>query len=351
MKVLVITSRMPFWAGGWGRYSNDLTNALSRLGVHVLGLDRLGLPGPLSWKKNYFLAFWYTLKLVANKEVRGADIIHCHVETYAPITMILSFVLRKPYCLTLHGSYAVKPFSMGPLISFIQEASYRKAKILIAVSNFTKERVLEFIPGLNIDVIPNGIEIQEPILDSVRRNILTVAPLKERKGLHYLTEALPEVFEKTDANWIIVGNDDDRVYVGKIFSRLEEYKDRCFHYKNISDEELHKLYRSSRLFIMTPATSRFDFEGFGLVYLEANSYGVPAIGSRNSGAEEAILDGKSGFLVDQGDSEQISNYAKEIFSDDKLFNNMSQTARDWAENHEIKMIATMYVQKYKNCFG
>ena len=41
-----------------------------------------------------------------------------------------------------------------------------------------------------------------------------------------------------------------------------------------------------------------DVEGFGIVYLEANHYGLPVIAGRSGGAGEAVEHGLNGLLVD-----------------------------------------------------
>ncbi len=66
-------------------------------------------------------------------------------------------------------------------------------------------------------------------------------------------------------------------------------------------------YRRCDLFILTPfELSNRDTEGFGMVYLEANVFEKPVIGSRCGGVPDAIIDGETGLLVDQKNSEQIA---------------------------------------------
>jgi len=68
--------------------------------------------------------------------------------------------------------------------------------------------------------------------------------------------------------------------------------------ENVSNQELIKLYYQSDLFLLTPIyVEGSKFEGFGLVYLEANACGKPVIGTYGCGAEDAIKDNYSGFLL------------------------------------------------------
>jgi phosphatidylinositol alpha-1,6-mannosyltransferase len=68
---------------------------------------------------------------------------------------------------------------------------------------------------------------------------------------------------------------------------------------NVSEDEKLDLLRGAMAFVHTPVTSQDGgFEGFGIVYLEASACGVPVVGTRDSGAEDAIDEGVTGLLVD-----------------------------------------------------
>jgi glycosyltransferase involved in cell wall biosynthesis len=60
-------------------------------------------------------------------------------------------------------------------------------------------------------------------------------------------------------------------------------------------------YESSDLFVMPTVGNTADREGFGMVYLEAASFGVPSIASDVPGVDEAVIDGETGLLVADGD--------------------------------------------------
>jgi phosphatidylinositol alpha-1,6-mannosyltransferase len=61
----------------------------------------------------------------------------------------------------------------------------------------------------------------------------------------------------------------------------------------VDESSLETIYRGSDLFVL-PSTG----EGFGLVYAEAMAHGLPCVGTRGCGAEDAIIDGVTGRLVD-----------------------------------------------------
>ena len=67
---------------------------------------------------------------------------------------------------------------------------------------------------------------------------------------------------------------------------------------NITEEEKVDLLQGATAFLHTPVVAADGgFEGFGIVYLEAAASGVPSIATLGSGAEDAVIDGRTGFLV------------------------------------------------------
>ena len=152
--------------------------------------------------------------------------------------------------------------------------------------------------------------------------------LKSRKDYHVSIPAVAKVKEKyPDVKYYIVGDCSNKNY----FNQLEELAKRynieknIFFEENINEKELIELYGQADIFLLTPVNVNNHFEGFGLVYLEANACGLPVIGSFNCGAEDIIKDNYNGLLVPQSD---IENTAKAIL---KLLDNPN-FARELGEN-------------------
>ena len=86
-------------------------------------------------------------------------------------------------------------------------------------------------------------------------------------------------------------------------------------YVQLSDDELIDLYSKAMCNVLTSINAGEHFEGFGLIHLEANACGIPSLGSRNSGNESAILDGKTGYLCEQKNVNDIKEKMELIISD------------------------------------
>ena len=84
-----------------------------------------------------------------------------------------------------------------------------------------------------------------------------------------------------------------------------------------------------------------DFEGFGIAILEAAYLGVPAIGSKGTGIEDAIFHGKSGLLVDPHRQEEVADAVKHILENSARF---KEECRLHARTYSWEIVTTHYVE-------
>ncbi len=353
---------------GWGRYSLDLVLSLQGLGHQVLVIcnhqnnsfpqikQKELLFNPLNYRLNYLLFWLIALKIYFFTYRSEFTVIHCLVEIYAPIAWFFSVLKRKPMFVTLHGSFGLKPlfyYWPGKLQRFIYRNKRTK---IVCISNYTKFRLIKklgFSP--KIQIIPNGVNLskignRQPLLN-VRQPItlLGVGALKQRKGFHLVVEALPKILGFfPEVRYWIVGNQRDKVYVEKLKERIQELGlvDHISFFENISDEKLNDLYCLASLFVLTPLSNEYNFEGFGLVYLEANSFGLPVVGMKDNGGEEAIVHGKTGLLSETGDIDSISESVIKILGDPNIYAMMSANALVWSQNHNWVAISKKYLDFY-----
>ena len=73
-------------------------------------------------------------------------------------------------------------------------------------------------------------------------------------------------------------------------------------------------------------------EGFGLVYLEAAWYGLPALAGREGGGAEAVLDGTTGLLCDGADQQAVAAAQARLLGDEALRRRLGEAAAHRARN-------------------
>ena len=110
----------------------------------------------------------------------------------------------------------------------------------------------------------------------------------------------------------------------------------------LSHQEMIKQLSDSTIFIMlSTETQTGDVEGFGIAILEANASGLPSIGSKGCGIEDAIKPEYSGILVEPDDSEAFKSAISTILNDRFTY---SENAKKWAQTHGWSDIIKDYIQ-------
>jgi len=220
--------------------------------------------------------------------------------------------VRRPYAVFLHGIEVWRPLTP------VERALLNDAALVVTTSRHTARQAREFNPELPpVAVCPLGVSEPQrmPYHAHVGRaaTILTVARLaaSERyKGHDQLIDALPAVCARVpEARLLFVGEGDD---VARLQARAFErgVGDRVVFTGFLSQAALKEAYRDAAVFAM-PSRG----EGFGLAYLEAMEAGLPCLGSIHDAAGEIIEDGATGYLVDQGNVDEITQRLVSLLAD------------------------------------
>jgi len=353
---------------GWGRYSISLIDQFIKKGIDCrilasvdaqdsnlfsVKIDKL-LP-PLFTKRT--IKIFYLLKNYwrIRKLIQESDIVHSLIEPYGLVAYLASG--NKPIIITLHGTYAVDALNRWYLKK-IYNRVYQKAKKIICISKFTQQVFLKKIQNNNILVINNGIDYKKFQSDQDKkrikqdsRKIVSVGALVFRKGYHISIPAVGEVKKKyPDLKYYIVGSQKNQSYFSKLQSLAKKHnlENNIIFLEGISDQKLLELYHQTDLFLLTPVNINGSFEGFGLVYLEANACGKPVIGTYDCGAQEAIIDNFNGLLVSQNDIEETSQAILKIFDKPDLALKLGQNGRQQAQKKDWQNIVNQYIQVYKS---
>ena len=74
-------------------------------------------------------------------------------------------------------------------------------------------------------------------------------------------------------------------------------------------------------------------EGFGFVYLEASSHGIPVIAHQTGGVQDAVIHKKTGLLIEPKNQDGLKDALISLLSDKKLREELGKQGREWAESH------------------
>jgi phosphatidylinositol alpha-1,6-mannosyltransferase len=196
------------------------------------------------------------------------------------------------------------------------------AFIRLANSRYTAERVQAANPGCGsviacpLAVPPPAAAASDVWTDIGPRTVIIVGRMvatERYKGHDQLIDAWPDIVAAVPgATLMCVGEGDD-------VARLRE-KARAtgvaaaVRFPGFVDERtLSAIYRNAAVLAMPSRR-----EGFGLVYVEAMAAGVPCIGSVHDAAADVIVEGETGYLVDQEDRASLVGRVVELLRDEPL---------------------------------
>ena len=171
-------------------------------------------------------------------------------------------------------------------------------------------------------VIPNPITAPSsevsPLSDKV---ILAVGRLDNQKNFPGLID-IWALIAKDYPDWKLrivgEGYTDTRILQKVKEYSLEGQFELCPFTNNVQEH-----YLSSSIFTMTS-----DFEGFGLVLVEAESMGLPLVSyACPCGPRDIIRDGQDGFLVERGDMKTFAARLRQLIEDEELRRRMGQAAK------------------------
>jgi phosphatidylinositol alpha-1,6-mannosyltransferase len=242
---------------------------------------------------------------------------HLHV---ARVQQFVPSPMRRPYAIFLHGIEAWRNLPPG-MRRVLDGAALR-----VANSHFTARRVAEAHPEVGpIAVCPLALPADGTrSVGSLTADDSGIGPhavilvarmisAERYKGHDELLEAWPAVVARVpDAQLVFVGSGDDADRLSAKAATLGVGSAVTLT-GFVSTERLRALYTRAAMFAM-PSRG----EGFGLVYLEAMSYGLPCIGSIHDAAGEIIDDGMTGVLVDQTDTRELSDSIVQLLQDEGM---------------------------------
>jgi len=348
MNILFFTSNQEP-KDGWAVVGHNIASNLKNFNVEIFSSEdkkkysfgKTKLKSEMFGRLGYLVLFFDFVNVIVTIKSKP-DLIHCNVEYYAPVAMLLSRIYKIPYTITAHGTYGVTL----PKKYYIYNKAFKEASRIISVSNFTKKRMTEENIKAKYEVVLNGVDKNKfkPNSEITKENIITfIGNLKPRKGLRFLLDAMIEVQKiRSDVKLIVIGNID---FESMEFKDIENFIDAntlnvefC---EKVTEEELINYYQKAKLNVLPSQTEPFYFEGFGLIHVEANACGTFTIGTKNSGNEDSIAE-SNGYLADYGDVQGLSQKILDVFAMEKYPEIDYSKLDDWQD------VARKYEEIFKN---
>lgn len=272
------------------------------------------------------------------------DVVHCaYVMANGLPMMIVRILTGTPYVVYCHGNEILREVDKGGIRLLLVRLILRLAVRVVVNSTFMSDEIVRLIDPRRIVIAPLGADSGnlDPTAEPLQRLggfdffgrevIVTLGRIDPRKGHDMIVRALPEIVEKCpQALWVIVGEGEHRLHIERMVNEAGLAEHVLFAGK-VPDEQLSAILVRADLFLLPNRRIGNNIEGFGIVFLEAAMFGVPAVGGRSGGAVDAIDDGVTGLLCDGENPGDIAAKALRILTNPELAEAMRRRAKERAE--------------------
>lgn len=345
---LILTQCFPPVVGGVENLMEGMARALAAAGEVVVLADAVSgeyktaqkVELPYRVRRFGGVKFWRRRKKaqVARHMIRQGEVREVFCDSWKSAEFLAPAAAR--IVVLAHGSeYPLSPSKRKKQrIVKALSASTR----LLAVSRATRERmagcgveetrVTIWPPPIMPPPAPTPAEsarMQSMWQDGAPR-LLTVARLVKRKGVDTAIRAAAELSAQyPQIRHVIAGEgpcaEELRQLAGKSGKTVRLIG-------AVSEGEKSALYQSADVFVLPVRASGDDMEGFGMVFLEAGYYGLPAITGQCGGAAEAVQDGVSGLHCDGTNTAAVQAAIAKLLADESLRQRLGDNARRCAHS-------------------
>jgi len=270
-------------------------------------------------------------------------LIHAQFGLSGALALPLARSLKLPLLVHFRGADATIPESVAKWSSLNhwiyfrrQQALQRQARLFLTVSAFIQTKLLEQgFPPEKVRVHYSGIDVTQFQPDpTVPRQpvVLFVGRLTEKKGCEYLIRAMAAV-QKTlpEVQLIIIGD-------GSLKRDLEQLAAatlKSYQFLGFQPVAVVKSWMNRASLFVAPSVTAHqgDSEGLPNVVLEAQAMGLPVVSTVHAGIPEAIVQGETGFLAPERNSEALTQYILRLLQDPDLWQAFSHQGQARVRTH------------------
>lgn len=374
MRIAVICPDFPPATGGEAEYGLQSAKALASRGHDVVVFTRVSnCYETTEFEVRPVLIGKHTIDSKAMGRLRGFDVAHSINATWS---WVERFGIPTFAC--AYGNDFISP---NPVVGFdiksrlrlpkgdafdfwlskwrtprVMRDSLNKCQKIFCCSEFTRQKLIGLFPEcaalteVALPGVSSKYRIPRPAglvqFERAATQFLTVCRLSEpRKNVDLVLRALAKLTPEFNFHYTIVGEGQLKPNLQLLAEQLGLETSVSFAGR-VSDQEMTNAYQDADLFVLPSGITERSFEGFGIVYLEANAMGVPTMAVRAGGAQEAVDEGKSGFFVEAPTVEQIEEGLRSFLEGKRPFR--SEDCQSFASHFTWERVVDQFEQAYEN---
>jgi len=298
-------------------------------------------------------------KIVDVVKFEKLDLLHVHYAIpHASSALMARNILKEqkihiPFITTLHGTDITlvgRDPSYLPVVAF----SINHSDGITSVSESLKEDTYKhFNIKKHIEVIPNFIDFarfrktnkehfKTAIAPQGEKILIHVSNFRKVKRVEDVVLMFDKVRKEIPSKLLLVGDGPERNSIEVLCRQLGN----CDHVRFLGKQDaVEDLLAIADLFLLPSET-----ESFGLAALEAMACEVPVITSNAGGLPEIQIQGKTGFMSNVGDVDDMAKNAVFILSDEARLKEFKKNAFAHAQTFSLENILPMYENYYETVF-
>jgi phosphatidylinositol alpha-1,6-mannosyltransferase len=348
--ILIVTRNLPPLIGGMERLNWHIADELSKGNqVSIISHEQAKVKAPLLTKfygvplnpLPIFLifAFFQTLWLCIKQR---PDILFAGSGLTAPIVTVLAKIFRIKSIVYIHGLDIATSHKLYNLIwiPYIQHADQIIANSSptydLCLSKGISAKKLKIIhPGVTFPPKAKNESLIEQLKDKYalhgKKVLISVGRLTQRKGLNeFIDLSLSQIVKQIPNTVLVIIGDTPIQSLNKnlqskelILSTAKKYniEQNIIFTGNISDDDiLSSFYYLADLHVFPVKHIPDDPEGFGMVAIEAATHGIPTVAFATGGIVDAVKDNESGYLIESGNYEKLTEKIIELLKNSKHTN-------------------------------
>lgn len=279
------------------------------------------------------------------------DIIHAHFAAQpATWALKISKTFGIPYLITTHA-YDIY---INPDTKDLKEKFANAVKI-ITTTDYNKKYLSELLGGElgeNVEIVKYGIDIfkfsffHRKASDKIK--ILFVGRMVEKKGPSYAIEAFKlATAENPDIELRMIGDGPLKNTTDQLIKEL--HLENVTMLGGLSQSKVLKEMQEADIFFLPSLTAdNGDREGSPVSILEAAATGLPVVSTQHTGIPEIVIDGKTGFLVPEKDTNAMAAALNKLISNPDLRDEMGKKGRTHVETNYDRKKEMDHLEKIFN---
>jgi phosphatidylinositol alpha-1,6-mannosyltransferase len=233
-------------------------------------------------------------------------------------------------------------------------ANSRNTKSLLEAWGLPSEKIVITHPPIAEEAIRKSTQLgltpssaQIVTHNETSFTLVTVCRLVRGKGVDIVLHALKLLTQKNiPFRYIVAGDGPERGNLEQL-ARECGVSQKTFFAGCVTEEEKWSLLQSADVFVMPSRVKTSEqHEGFGLAFVEAGAFGVPAVGTRAGGIPDAVLDGETGILVDPESPSRLAEVLTFLYNDPGKRREMGEKGKKRAQTQlSPTAVATRFLEE------